>query len=107
MSTPTLFVTGANGHLGRVVIEYLLAAGSARVIAGARDPSRLADLAAKGAAARRADFDDPASLATAFAGVDRVLIISTAGLGSGQRLRQHLNAVAAAKAAGVEEIGYT
>lgn len=107
MSTPTLFVTGSNGHLGRLVIENLLAKGAAHIIAGSRDPSKLADLEARGVEARRADFDDPASLATAFAGVDRVLIISTDGLASGQRLRQHVNAVEAAKAAGVKEIVYT
>jgi NAD(P)H dehydrogenase (quinone) len=96
----TLLVTGANGKLGRHVVNLLLAKGDHTVIAASRDPSRLADLAAKGAQTRRADFDDPASLAEAFKGVDRVLIISTDALGSGQRLAQHKNAVQAASEAG-------
>ncbi len=106
MSTPTLLVTGANGKLGRHVTELLLARentknGGAKVVAASRDTAKLADLAARGAETRRVDFDDPASLAEAFKGVDRVLIISTDSLGSGQRLRQHQAAVAAAKDAGV------
>ncbi len=103
----TLLVTGANGKLGRHVVQLLLEKGGNTVIAASRDPSKLADLAAKGAETRRADFDDPQTVTTAFAGVDRVLIISTDALGvPGKRLTQHQNAVAAAKAAGAE-IVYT
>ena len=102
----TILVTGANGHLGRLVIDTLLDKG-ATVIAASRDPSKLADLTARGVETRHADFDDRASLEAAFAGVDRVLIISTDSLGSGQRLQQHLAAVAAAQAAGVGHIVYT
>ena len=96
----TLLVTGANGKLGRQVVNRLLEKGGHAVVAASRDPSKLADLAAKGAQTRRADFDDPASLRDAFRGVDRVLIVSTDALGSGQRLSQHKNAVQAAKDAG-------
>ncbi len=104
----TLLVTGANGKLGRTVVNLLLAAGGNTVIAASRDTAKLADLAAKGAQTRRADFDDVESLKAAFEGVDRVLIISTDALGEeGRRLKQHQGAVAAAKAAGVKEIVYT
>jgi NAD(P)H dehydrogenase (quinone) len=102
----TLLVTGANGKLGRHVVSLLLEKGQDHIIAASRDTAKLADLAAKGAETRRADFDDPASLAAAFKGADRVLIISTDALGSGQRLRQHLAAVKAAAEAGAE-IVYT
>ncbi len=108
LSHPTLFVTGAAGHLGRRVVELLLERKAGRVIAGSRTPQRLADLEARGAVARAADFDDPASLDAALAGVDRLLLVSTDGLGApGQRRQQHLNAVAAAVRAGVAEIAYT
>ena len=50
---------------------------ASRIIATTRDPANLADLAARGVTVRAADFDDQASLAKAFAGADRVLIIST------------------------------
>lgn len=104
---PTLLVTGAGGHLGGRVVELLLARGAGKVIAGSRDPAKLADLAAKGAEARKADFDDP-ELAKAFAGVDRLLLISTDTLDKpGHRLAQHRAAVAAAVKAGVKHVVYT
>ena len=103
----TFLVTGANGKLGRHVTQLLLDAKAGTVIAASRDTSKLADLAAQGAETRRADFDDPASLAEAFKGVDRLLIISTDSVGGGQRLAQHGAAIAAAKAAGVGHVVYT
>ncbi len=42
------FVTGANRGIGRAFVEELLAAGAAKVYAGARNPSTLADLVANG-----------------------------------------------------------
>ena len=107
MTTSTVLVTGANGKLGRHVTELLLDKGGLKVIAASRDTAKLADLAARGAETRRADFDDPAGLIEAFKGVDRLLIISTDAMAPGQRLRQHLNAVEAAKAAEVKDIVYT
>ena len=103
----TFLVTGANGKLGRHVTQLLLSAKAGTVIAASRDPSKLADLAAKGAQTRRADFDDPASLAEAFKGVDRLLLISTDGMAPGQRLAQHATAISAAKTAGVGHVIYT
>ena len=103
----TFLVTGANGKLGRHVTQLLLDAKAGTVIAASRDPSKLADLAAKGAETRRADFDDPASLTEAFKGVDRLLLISTDGMAPGQRLAQHAAAIAAAKTAGVGHVIYT
>lgn len=104
----TYLVTGAGGHLGRLAAETLLDAKAGTVIAATRDPSKLASLAAKGAELRRADFDDPASLSGAFAGVDRLLIVSTDALDKpGRRLAQHRNAIAAAVKAGVKHVVYT
>lgn len=107
-SQSRLLVTGASGHLGRKVVELLLDAGAANVVAASRDPGKLADLVARGAKTAKADFDDPATLDAAFAGVDQVLIISTDALGTpGQRQRQHKAAVDAAVKAGVRRIVYT
>lgn len=106
----TLLVTGATGQLGKLVLDQLLGSGvePARIIATSRDTAKLADYTAKGVQARVADFDDPASLDKAFAGADRILIISTDALDRpGKRLKQHLAAVTAAKKAGAKHILYT
>lgn len=108
--TDTIFVTGASGHLGRAIVDHLLAKGVAasRIVAGTRNPDKLADLAAKGVAVRQADFDDPAGLEKAFAGAGTVLVISTDALdGAGTRLRQHKTAIAAAAKAGAKRLAYT
>ena len=101
----TLLVTGASGQFGRLAVEELLARGATKLIAGTRDPAKLADLAARGVEVRQLDFDDKASLAAGFAGVERVLLISTDAVGN--RVAQHKNAVEAAKAAGVKHVVYT
>jgi NAD(P)H dehydrogenase (quinone) len=99
-----ILVTGASGQFGRIVIAELLARGATDVTAGSRDPVRLS---VQGAKTAHVDFDDPASLDRAFAGADRLLIVSTDALAPGIRRRQHLAAVAAAKRAGVGHIVYT
>jgi len=107
----TLLVTGASGNLGRRVVELLVASGQheqRRIVATTRTPEKLADLGAEGIEVRAASFEDPSSLAVAFAGVERVLIVSTDALDRvDRRIEQHANAVNAAKAAGVRHIVYT
>ncbi len=108
--TDTIFVTGASGHLGGLVIHHLLKGGVApsRIIAGTRSPGKLADLAAMGVEVRAADFDDQAALVEAFSGADTVVIVSTDALdGAGTRLKQHRTAVAAAVEAGARRLAYT
>ncbi|GAA2743929.1 SDR family oxidoreductase [Terrabacter aerolatus] len=103
----TLLVTGASGHLGRLVVESLLERGTpaAEVVAIARNPESVADLAERGVDVRRADYTDPASLDAAFEGVDRLLLVS--GSEVGQRIAQHANVIDAAKRAGVGFVAYT
>lgn len=106
-----LLVTGASGHLGRRVAELLLASEAARergLIVTTRTPDAVADLAARGAMVRRADFEDEASLEAAFRGVQRALIVSTDALDRpGRGIAQHRAAVAAARAAGARHLLYT
>ncbi len=105
---PTLLVTGASGHLGQRVIELLLETNTANIIAATRSPEKLAALTERGVTVRHADFDDSASLTKAFAGVDRLLLISTDALGvPGLRVKQHTAAVQAAEEAGVKHVVYT
>ncbi|RKF40014.1 SDR family oxidoreductase [Paraburkholderia fungorum] len=106
----TIFVTGASGQLGQLVIKHLLARGVApeRIIAGTRSPEKLTDLAAAGIEVRKADFEDQEHLSETFKGAGTVLIISTDALdGADKRLKQHRNAVLSAAAAGVERLAYT
>ena len=61
-------VTGANRGLGRAFVEQLLARGVKRVYAGARDPSKLRDVASRSdgrVVALRLNLSDPASIAAA------------------------------------------
>src|SRR2546425_11499594 len=105
--TRTLLVTGASGHLGRRVVELLVGAGANRLVATTRHPDRLADLAQRGVEVRCGDFDDAKSLTAAFAGADRLLLVSTDAVDfPGRRIEQHRAAIAAAKAAGGEDVVY-
>lgn len=101
-----IVVTGATGHLGRLVIEALLKKLPAREIAGAaRNPEKAKDLAARGVEVRRADYSKPETLRTAFAGAHKLLFVSSSEVG--QRVSQHAAVVQAAKEAGVNLLAYT
>lgn len=103
-----LLVTGANGQLGRAVVEELLRLGAKHLVAATRTPEKLAHLQARGVEVVAADFDRPETLASAFAGVDRLVLISTDALETpGQRLSQHRAAIAAVAESGVKHIVYT
>lgn len=107
-SDRTLFVTGASGHLGRRVVELLLEKKAGKIVAGTRTPEKLADLAARGVEVRQTNFEDAKGLEAAFAGADRVLIISTDAIDRpGRRIAQHKAAVEAAVRAGVKHVVYT
>jgi uncharacterized protein YbjT (DUF2867 family) len=92
-----LLVTGATGNIGRALVHEL-AARDAKLRVLVRDPARAADLPTS---AERvvADLDRPATLAPAFAGVDRVFLL-TPGIG----IAHTTHAVAAAQDAGVTHI---
>lgn len=102
----SIIVTGASGHFGRAAAERLVKrVPPSELILTSRNPDKLADFAAMGATVRRADFDDPESLKSAFAGGDKMLLISAILVGA--RVQQHKNAIDAAVAAGVKHIAYT
>lgn len=102
-----ILVTGATGKLGTKVVETLLKTVPANQLAvSVRNPEKAEELRTRGVDVRQGDFDRPETLDTAFAGIDRLLIISADG-DNETRIRQHSNAVVAAERAGVKFIAYT
>lgn len=99
----TYAITGASGQLGSLAADLLLErVDAADVVLLSRSPERLDR---PGATVRAADFDAPATLATAFEGVDELLLVSTDAVGS--RVEGHRRAIEAARAAGVRRVLYT
>ena len=102
----SVIITGASGHLGRLVAEELLERiAPSELVLVTRHPDAIADLGARGATVRGGDFDDPDSLVPAFKGGERMLLIST--LAVGRRVPQHRAAIEAASAAGIQHLVYT
>lgn len=102
-----MLVTGATGKLGSKVVETLMKSVPASQLAvSVRHPEKAEGLRARGVEVRHGDFDHPETLTSAFAGIDRLLIISADG-DNETRIRQHTNAVAAAERASVKFIAYT
>jgi uncharacterized protein YbjT (DUF2867 family) len=102
-----IIVTGANGQLGRAIVERLLT----RIPAGqigvsVRNPEKAQELKEQGVRVRRGDYNDPISLAHAFEGASQVLIVSCDSLGEAA-VRQHCTAIDIAKLAGARRILYT
>jgi NAD(P)H dehydrogenase (quinone) len=97
-------VSGASGHLGRAVVSELLRRpGGHKVVAITRTPETVLGPAA----GRFGDYDRPESLAQAYAGLDRLLIITTVDPEPGRRGAQNVAAIDAAVKAGVKHIVFT
>jgi NAD(P)H dehydrogenase (quinone) len=103
----SIVVTGASGQLGTLTVEALLRRGvpAADIVATGRDTAGIKDLAGRGVVVRRADFADPGSLAAAFEGAHKLLLISTTTVD--ERIGNHRRAIDAAVAAGVSLVAYT
>lgn len=103
----SILITGATGSLGQLVIAELLGRGvpAGQITAGGRNEVALAEFASRGLKTARLDYRDPESLRAAFAGQERVLLISSNDMND--RAGQHANAVAAAAEAGVGHLAYT
>lgn len=103
-----IVVTGANGHLGRAVIDTLLTRLPAeRIVASVRDPAGVPPaLANRGVHVRAGDFAEPNGLAKAFSGAQQVLVVSVDQFGEAAR-RLHETAINAASSAGARRVLYT
>lgn len=101
-----IVITGASGQLGRLVIAQLLkTVPASQIVAAARDPEKVADLAAKSVQVRHADYAKPDTLDRAFEGAEKILLISSSEVG--QRVAQHQAVIDAARRAGVKLLAYT
>ena len=97
-----IMVTGAAGGYGHYAVDYVKQfAPEAEVYGLVRNADDAAKLEAKGIHARVGDYANKASLVKAFDGIDRLLFVSV------PNHALQINAVAAAKEAGVGFIAYT
>jgi uncharacterized protein YbjT (DUF2867 family) len=102
-------VTGAPGHLGRLIVEKLVQLVPSNYVGvSVRDVAKATDLEGLGVRVRQSDFDKPDSLQYAFKEATQVLIVSSnARVCGGDPLEQHRLAIEAARAAGARRVVYT
>jgi NAD(P)H dehydrogenase (quinone) len=98
-------VSGASGHLGSATVRELKArlGANANIVAISRTPDKIAAL---GVETRAGDFDKPGTLAEAFRGLDKLVIIPPSDMKSAARSKQTCTAIDEAVAAGVRHITY-
>jgi NAD(P)H dehydrogenase (quinone) len=102
-----LGITGAGGQMGTAAVRHTLErVPASSIVAITRNPENLAQFSKDGVEVRAGDFNQPTGLAAALQGIDRLLIIPTADLHPGLRIRQQSGAIEAAAAAGVRHIIY-
>ena len=100
-------ITGASGQLGTALLRYAIGrVPSSDVVAITRNPGKVDQFAQNGVQVRAGDFNQPAGLNAAFAGVERLVIIPGTDLQPGVRRKQHASAIQAAVASGVRHIIY-
>ncbi|MGW0949258.1 NAD(P)H-binding protein [Streptomyces sp. NPDC002623] len=100
-------VTAATGRFGRIAVDELLKRGvpASEIVVAVLDPENAADFTARGIEVRQADYERPETLAAAFQGADRILLISSSNFA--RQIEQHTNAIQAAKDAGASALIYT
>lgn len=101
-----IIVSGANGKLGRLVVNRLLDLGIEEIGVCVRDPARAQDLADRGVRVRHGDFTDGTTLEHAFEGASRVLVVSVDKVGP-VAVEMHRTAINGAAKAGANRIVYT
>jgi len=109
MSSPAILVIGASGAIGSALINELVPdhqAGRLRLVAATRQPDAARSLRERGIEVRHLDLDDAetgglGAIQPAFAGIDRVFLVSGYDI---RMLVQCKAAIEAAKAAGVSHV---
>ena len=95
-------VSGASGHLGRATVAELVQRPAGH--GGSGDPAHARDHYCAGPGGRFGDYNRPESLVEAYAGLDRLLIITTVDPEPGRRGAQNVAAIDAAVKAGVKHV---
>jgi uncharacterized protein YbjT (DUF2867 family) len=104
----TILITGASGHLDSQIVGFLSQWNDPSTLIGtSRNASNATSFTAKGVAFRETDFAKPDTLAAAFVGVDKLMIISTMDYDTDTRFKNQKNAIDAAIAAQVGHVYYT
>jgi NAD(P)H dehydrogenase (quinone) len=102
-----IVVTGATGKLGQHVMKALLERiPASEIVAAVRSVEKASELKALGIEVREADYARPETLAAAFEGAEKVLLISSSDLGP-ERVTQHQAVIDAAVKGGVKLLAYT
>jgi NAD(P)H dehydrogenase (quinone) len=73
---PRILITGATGQVGSKTIGLLSSNKDVEIVAAVRSPEKAAPFMAKGLATVILDFDDERTHLPAFAGIDRVLMVT-------------------------------
>ncbi|KAJ5130062.1 uncharacterized protein N7515_006101 [Penicillium bovifimosum] len=106
--TPKIGIFPASGGLGSSIVNHLTKLVTpSDLILIARHPAKLDSLSQAGATVRRADYDEPSTLETAFDGVDTLMLISYASFEIEHRVKAHRLAIDAALKSGVKHIFYS
>lgn len=100
-----ILVTGASGYVGGKAVHRLLEL-ELPVVAMSRDEARLRQALPRETPVAIADYDNPASLDRAFAGVTRLLFVASDGFADNMT-RQHANVIDAADRQGIAHVVFT
>lgn len=94
-------ISGASGQLGQEVLSQLVQRGTQHSLIGVSRSPQIGGTKFEG---RFGDYNKPDSLAKAYEGLDRLLVIPSADLAPGVRGSQLRAAINAAKQAGVAQV---
>lgn len=101
-----ILITGANGHLGTEIIDFLRTNNPDVKVAGlVRSREKGKKISGMGAELRIGDYFNKQSLNQAMEDVKTLALISSSTIEN--RVEQHENVISAAKEAGVKQIFYT
>ncbi|KLO20093.1 NAD(P)-binding protein [Schizopora paradoxa] len=107
MSASRIVLTGSTGGLGSSVLKHIQSLiDPSRLIISLYNPSKAPNVP-EGVEVRKGDYSDASSLEDAFKGAQILLLVSYPSIAHELRVKNHINAIDAAKRAGITHIFYT